>query len=107
MEIANNARVMDKIILVDTQDNSGCGASSDTTGLLKAMLDQSLSQSILGLLCDPESALLAHQAGIGKKVSLSLGAKVFTMAVTLLRVNLPCFNYPMESSQQRGHFTTI
>jgi len=78
VEIANNARVMDKIILVDTQDNSGCGASSDTTGLLKAMLDQSLSQSILGLLCDPESALLAHQAGIGKKVSLSLGAKVFT-----------------------------
>ena len=78
VEMAKNATVRDKIILVDTQDNPGCGASSDATGLLQSMIERSLSQSVLGLLCDPESVLLAYQAGVGKKVSLSLGAKVFT-----------------------------
>ncbi len=62
------------VILSDTQDNPGAGADSDTTGMLRAMIDAGASGA-LGNLCDPESARAAHEAGEGATVRLSLGAK--------------------------------
>lgn len=62
------------VVLSDTQDNPGAGANSDTTGLLRALLDAGASGA-LGNLYDPESARLAHAAGEGARLRLALGGK--------------------------------
>ena len=64
-----------KIIFVDTQDNPGCGGTSDTTGLLAEMIHQKLPKSLLGILCDPDAAQKAHEVGIGAAFPFALGAK--------------------------------
>ncbi len=63
------------IILADTQDNPGAGGSSDTTGLLTALVEAGAEDSILANFRDPEAAEAAHRAGIGARLSLSLGAR--------------------------------
>ncbi|MGE4592655.1 M81 family metallopeptidase [Alcaligenes sp.] len=63
------------VIIADAHDNPGGGASSDTCGLLRALLKAKVSDAALGLIVDPESAALVHQAGAGKTIELSLGGK--------------------------------
>lgn len=65
----------EQIILADTQDNPGAGGSSDTTGLLRALLRQDAPSALLGMLCDPEAAAAAHTAGTGARVTMPLGGK--------------------------------
>ena len=63
------------VVIADVQDNSGGGGDSDTTGLLRALVRNGAEGAALGLLVDAESALAAHQAGVGAEVTLSLGGK--------------------------------
>ena len=64
------------VILADVQDNPGAGGSSDTVGLLAHLLAADLpGKTALGVMCDPEAAAAAHEAGNGGSVKLSLGAK--------------------------------
>ena len=63
------------VVLADVQDNSGAGAMADSTGLLAAMIQSGVERCLLGTLWDPEAAGLAHDAGIGACLSLSLGGK--------------------------------
>lgn len=62
-------------ILADVQDNSGAGATADTTGLLQALVDCGARRALLGVLCDPETAALAHAVGEGNSFQGSLGGK--------------------------------
>jgi len=61
------------VVLADTQDNPGAGGNGDTTGLLKALLEQKAEDAVLGMLIDPASARKAHEAGQGSTVVFSLG----------------------------------
>jgi len=63
------------IIIADTQDNPGAGGDSDTTGMLRALVRNKAERAATGVICDPESARAAHQAGVGATVTLSLGGK--------------------------------
>ena len=63
------------IILADTQDNSGGGGPSDTTGLLKALISGGATGAVLAILWDPEVAARAHEVGEGALMIASLGAK--------------------------------
>jgi len=63
------------VILADTQDNPGAGSSSDTTGLLRALLAAGVEDCALGLFYDPETALACHAAGVGATISLEIGGK--------------------------------
>jgi len=63
------------ILLADTQDNPGAGGSADTIGLLDAMLRHGLQQAVLGVLHDPEAARAAHAIGVGRTVTIGVGAK--------------------------------
>lgn len=63
------------VLLADTQDNPGVGGSSDTVGLLEAMLRNHAQRAVLGVLHDAEAAQAAHQAGVGGRITLGLGAK--------------------------------
>ena len=62
-------------MLADVQDNSGAGAMADSTGLLAAMIASGFNRCLLGTLWDPEVAKAAHQAGVGARLSISLGGK--------------------------------
>jgi len=73
MAIASAARK--PVVIADTQDNPGAGGDSDTTGMLRALLDNNVSKAALGLIVDPEAAAAAHAAGTGQTVTLALGGK--------------------------------
>ena len=63
------------VVIADTQDNPGAGGESDTTGMLRALVDNDAPESTLGMLFDPEAALAAHAAGAGSVISIGLGGK--------------------------------
>lgn len=63
------------VILADIQDNPGAGASSDTTGILTALVDAAAGNALVGLLHDPEAAMRAHAAGAGASLHLALGGR--------------------------------
>ncbi|WP_170400279.1 M81 family metallopeptidase [Ruegeria arenilitoris] len=63
------------IVLADVQDNAGAGGTSDTTGLLAALIKGGAKKALMGLFYDPESARQAHEAGEGALVQLAIGAK--------------------------------
>ena len=71
----NRGAVGSPVVLADTQDNPGAGGNGDTTGLLRALIDQKAEDAALGLLIDPASAQRAHEAGQGATVAFSLGGK--------------------------------
>lgn len=73
MELAKTARK--PIIIADTQDNPGAGGDSDTTGMLRALVRNKATRAATGVICDPQSARAAHQAGVGATVTLALGGK--------------------------------
>jgi microcystin degradation protein MlrC len=64
------------IVLADVQDNPGTGATSDTTGLLAALVAEHVPDATLGLLYDPEVARIAHQAGENAEIDISVGGKL-------------------------------
>lgn len=64
-------------VLADVQDNSGCGATSDTTGLLAAMVRNNAENCVIGVLVDPEAAAAAHAVGIGAEIEIAVGGKLF------------------------------
>jgi microcystin degradation protein MlrC len=63
------------VILVDTQDNPGAGATSDTMGLVQELLRQGAPDAVVAVIQDPEAAARAHAAGIGAGLPLVLGGK--------------------------------
>jgi microcystin degradation protein MlrC len=63
------------VVLADTQDNPGAGASSDTIGMLRALVSAGAAGSAIALLHDPEAAAAAHRAGVGATLSLALGGR--------------------------------
>ena len=62
-------------VIADVQDNPGAGGSSDTTGLLRAMLDAGVTAGVLGIMADPLLAAQCHDVGVGGTVIGSLGGK--------------------------------
>ena len=61
------------IVLADTQDNPGAGGTSDTVGLLRALIAGRAEGAVFANLCDPKSAEAAHRAGVGAQISLAIG----------------------------------
>ena len=63
------------VVLADTADNAGGGAASDSTFILKAMLDRNIQNACLGPLYDPGAVALCHSAGAGARLNLRIGGK--------------------------------
>lgn len=63
------------VILVDTQDNPGCGGPGDTTGLLRALVGAMASGAVLATLIDAEASDEAAKLGVGGQGSFRLGGK--------------------------------
>jgi microcystin degradation protein MlrC len=63
------------VVLADAQDNPGAGGTSDTTGLLAAMVSNGAQQAVIAVMYDPEIADKAHAAGVGAVLDDALGGK--------------------------------
>jgi microcystin degradation protein MlrC len=70
------------IVLADTQDNPGCGATADTTGVLATLVALGAEDAVIGYLCDAEAAKAAHAAGVGAEVAIALGGRSGPEGVT-------------------------
>ena len=63
------------VVIADVQDNPGAGGTSDTTGLLAALVDLGAKNVLLGVMCDPDAADTAHRIGAGSTFTCRLGGK--------------------------------
>ena len=70
---ARAQRATRPFIFADTQDNSGGGANSDTTGILAALVEHRVEGAVVAMLYDPETARIAHQAGEGAEITIGIG----------------------------------
>ncbi|MEL6775210.1 MAG: M81 family metallopeptidase [Pseudomonadota bacterium] len=61
------------VVLADVQDNPGGGASSDSTGLLAALVDAGAQGAAVAVMADPRMAARAHAAGVGAVIEGPLG----------------------------------
>jgi len=63
------------VVIADIQDNPGCGATADTTGVLEALVALGAERAVLGFLCDEAAAEAAHAAGVGQEIAIALGGR--------------------------------
>jgi microcystin degradation protein MlrC len=68
------------IVLADVADNAGGGAPSDSTFMLRAMLERGMRDAALGCIWDPGAVALAFAAGEGAKLRVRLGGKLGPMS---------------------------
>jgi microcystin degradation protein MlrC len=69
------ARPASPVVIADVEDNAGGGGSSDTTGLLRALIEAGADNAILALMNDPAAAALAHAAGSAASSKPALGGR--------------------------------
>jgi microcystin degradation protein MlrC len=63
------------VVLADGSDNPGGGAPADGTVILEELIRQGVSDTVVGVMRDPEAVNEAHRAGVGHAVTLKLGGK--------------------------------
>ncbi len=63
------------VVIADTQDNPGAGGDSNTTGMLRALVENRAQRAAIGLMVDREAALAAHSAGEGAEIEIALGGQ--------------------------------
>jgi len=68
------------IVLADMADNAGGGAPSDSTFLLRAMLDRGMANAVVGCIWDPGAVALCYEAGEGARLKLRVGGKLGPMS---------------------------
>lgn len=74
------ARETGTVIIADMSDNPGGGAASDSTFLLREMLERGVRHAAVGLLWDPEAVRIAFAAGVGATIPMRIGGKLGPMS---------------------------
>jgi microcystin degradation protein MlrC len=74
LEMAKTAKK--PIVLADVQDNPGAGGTSDTIGLLAAMMRHKAKGAVIGMIVDEASAKAAAETGEGNIMRRGIGAVV-------------------------------
>jgi microcystin degradation protein MlrC len=69
-------RATKPVLLADIQDNPGAGGTSDTVGLLRALIAHRAKGAVVGMIVDPEAAEMATEAGEGARLECGIGAKI-------------------------------
>jgi microcystin degradation protein MlrC len=64
------------VILADVQDNPGAGGTSDTVGLLRALIAHRAHGAAVGMIVDPAAAAAATAVGEGALLDCGVGAKI-------------------------------
>jgi microcystin degradation protein MlrC/pimeloyl-ACP methyl ester carboxylesterase len=63
------------VVLADMSDNAGGGATSDSTFILQAVLEQNIADVAMGAFWDLGAIQLCRDAGVGASFDLRLGGK--------------------------------
>lgn len=63
------------LVLADVADNAGGGAMSDSTFILRAMLEAGISDAVIGSFWDLGAVALCQSAGVGARLNLRIGGK--------------------------------
>jgi microcystin degradation protein MlrC len=74
IELSRNASK--PIVLADVQDNPGAGGTSDTIGLLSALMRHKAKGAVIGMIVDEGAARAAVEAGEGNVMHRGIGAVV-------------------------------
>ena len=61
------------VVVAEVSDNPGGGAPGDGTHLLRALLAANEPKTAFGFIWDPETAALAHSAGVGSFIRVKIG----------------------------------
>ncbi|MCP5152664.1 MAG: M81 family metallopeptidase [Ectothiorhodospiraceae bacterium] len=64
------------VVLADVADNAGGGAPSDSTSVLRALVERGVRDATIGMIWDPGAVALAHEAGVGARLRMRIGGKV-------------------------------
>ena len=64
------------VVLADSADNPGGGASGDSTFILRRLLERGIGNVALGPMWDPVAARIAFEAGRGATLRLRIGGKI-------------------------------
>jgi microcystin degradation protein MlrC len=63
------------LVLADVADNPGAGGYGESVTLLRALIDEGVTDVAVASIADPDSAVAAHRAGVGTRIKLSLGGR--------------------------------
>ncbi|MEZ5656337.1 MAG: M81 family metallopeptidase [Sphingobium sp.] len=62
-------------VIADAADNAGGGAGSDSTFILRRLIERDVGNVALGMIWDPVAVNFAHDAGVGNTLRMRLGGK--------------------------------
>ena len=63
------------MVIADPSDNAGGGAPSDSTVILRRLIERGVKDAALAPIWDPMAVRLCFMAGVGGKISLRFGGK--------------------------------
>lgn len=67
-------------VLADVSDNAGAGSASDSTFLLRALVEAGATRCAIGSFWDPVAVRLCREAGEGASLALRIGGKTGPMS---------------------------
>jgi len=79
-EAAQMAENAGPVVVADGSDNPGGGAACDSTFILSALIARGATDAALGMIWDPQTALIAADAGVGARLPLRIGGKIGPMS---------------------------
>ena len=88
------------VVIADRADNAGGGAPSDSTFMLRAMLERGIDNAGVAMMWDPIAVQVAMSGGVGAKLDLRLGGKMGTMSGDPLDLNVTVTGIVKEMIQE-------
>jgi microcystin degradation protein MlrC len=88
------------VVLADVADNAGGGAPSDSTFVLRALLERRVSNAAVGCFWDPGVVGLAFEAGEGARLKVRLGGKLGAMSGDPLDLEVVVRKLTREATQR-------
>ena len=64
------------VVISDGADNPGGGAASDSTFILRRLIERDIGPAAVGPLWDPIAVRIAFEAGVGARLALRIGGKI-------------------------------
>lgn len=64
------------VVMADGADNPGGGAASDSTFILRRMVERGIGNAAIGPIWDPAAARIAFEAGVGARLAMRIGGKI-------------------------------
>ena len=90
------------VVLADSADNAGGGAPSDSTFVLRAMLERGITNAAVACIWDPVAVSIATSAGIGARLDLRIGGKIGPMSGDPLDLQVEVIGIQPDARQWFG-----